>query len=374
VPRAPAGGPFGGGPPPEPKGDLKPLLDLVGLDWPTTEIVWNPYNPLQQRPDLPPEIVFIGRGSGEKESFNNDDNLTSGLQQVVAIFPGLLRPKAGSGVDFTPLLRTNDEGGTLNYRDATTQGMFGGVTLKPNRPHFPSGQSYTLAAHLRGESPVASADSKEAEKDEKKAKAEPKKLHVIAIADLDMISEEFFELRRQKVENLELDNVTFVLNCVDVLAGDESFVKLRKRRLEHRTLDTIAAQSQKFIKKYQDETKAAEDKARESLAQAQKALDKQVEEVRARKDLDERTKEIMLANLEEVANRRLEVQKANIEDEKRRTVLESKAESETNIREIRNQVRWFAGAEFIPPVLFGVFIFGLRSRRENLGANPNRIA
>ncbi len=61
---------------------------------------------------------------------------------------------------------------------------------------------------------------------------------------------------------------------------------------------------------------------------AQKNLDKQVDAVQARAtDMDERTKEIMLANLEEVANRRLEVQKANIEDKKRKTVLESKGES-----------------------------------------------
>ena len=50
---------FGGGQPPEPKGDLHPLLDLIGIDWPTTEIVWNPYNPLQQLPELPPEVVFM---------------------------------------------------------------------------------------------------------------------------------------------------------------------------------------------------------------------------------------------------------------------------------------------------------------------------
>ena len=47
---------------------------------------------------------------------------------------------------------------------------------------------------------------------------------MIAIADLDLIGEQFFELRRRKIEDLEFDNVPFVLNCVDVLAGDESFV------------------------------------------------------------------------------------------------------------------------------------------------------
>ena len=70
-----------------------------------------------------------------------------------------------------------------------------------------------------------------------------------------MISEEFFELRRQKVENLELDNVTFVLNCVDVLAGDDAFVALRKRRLVHRTLETIEAQTKIYVEKFQKETR-----------------------------------------------------------------------------------------------------------------------
>ena len=52
---------FGGGQPPEPKGDLHPLLDMLGIDWPTTEIVWNAYNPHPQLADLPPEVVFISR-------------------------------------------------------------------------------------------------------------------------------------------------------------------------------------------------------------------------------------------------------------------------------------------------------------------------
>ncbi len=371
VPRMPAGGPFGGGPPPEPKGNLQPLLDMIGLDWPNQEIVWNRYNPLQQRPDLQPEIVFIGRGSGASDAFNPDDVITSGLQEVVAIFAGDLRPKTGQGVEFTPLLRTNDEGGTLNYDDATSRGMMGGISLNPSRPHFPSGQSYTLAARLLGDAPAV---DKGKDKDTSKNKNSAKRIHAIAIADLDLISEEFFELRKQKVENLELDNVTFVLNCVDVLAGDEAFVKLRKRRIEHRTLARIENQSKEFIKEFQDETKVADDKAKDQIRVAQDALNVRVKEVQAQKDIDERTKEIMLANLEEVANRRLEVQKANIEDMKRRTVQESKARSEQKIRHIRNNVRWLAVSEAIPPILFGALVFAFRIRRENYGANPNRIA
>jgi ABC-2 type transport system permease protein len=377
VPRMPPGGPFGGGPPPEPKGDLAPLLDLIGIDWPTTEIVWNPYNPLQQRPDLPPEVVFVGRGSGAKDAFNEDDNVTSGLQEVVAIFPGLLRPKGGPGPEFTPLLRTSAEGGTLPWDKATSRGMFGNLTLVPNRPHFPTGTAYTLAAHLKGDAPASPAPepAKEKGKEAEKAEAKPAKVHAIAIADLDMISEEFFELRRQKIENLDLDNVTFVLNCVDVLAGDDAFVALRKRRLKHRTLTRIEAQTKQFTDQFQRETKAAEDEARGQLDEAQKNLDKEVEAVRARKDMDERTKEIMLANLEAVANRRLDVQKANIEDKKRRTIQESKAESERNIRQIRNGVRLRAAIfEPILPLALCLIVVSLRFFRENTGANPNRIA
>src|SRR5690606_38673008 len=39
-PKEQPGGMFGGGPPPEPKGDLTPLLELLGIEWPMTEIVW----------------------------------------------------------------------------------------------------------------------------------------------------------------------------------------------------------------------------------------------------------------------------------------------------------------------------------------------
>ena len=214
-----------------------------------------------------------------------------------------------------------------------------------------------------------------AKKDEAKKETKPAKIKVIAVADLDLISEHFFELRRLKVGNLDFDNVTFVLNCVDVLAGDESFVTLRKKRPQHRTLLTLEAQTKKFIVDLQDQTKAAEEAAKDKLDQAQKAFDKQVDQVKSRTDLDDRTKEIMLANLQEVAQRRLDIDKARIEDEKLTKIRESKAESEQKTRAIENRVRSMAVAiPPLPPLILGLLVFGTRLRRENLGANPRRLA
>ena len=65
----------------------------------------------------------------------------------------------------------------------------------------------------------------------------------------------------------------------------------------------------------------------------------------------------------------------NIEDQKRRKIYESKAETEVATRAIRDRVRWLALLlEPIPPIALGLVVFGLRVRRENFGANPNRLA
>lgn len=384
VPKMPPGGPFGGQAPPEPKGDLTPLLDLIGLDWPTTEIVWDAYNPHPQLAELPPEIVFIGRGSGEPDAFNPDEPAASGLQEVVALFPGLFRSKGGGeGPEFTPLLKTSDAGGLISWSEAAEQGFMGITGVNPRRRHVADDQSHTIAARLKGlpvvdETPEADDDEDKAEgEDETKKKKDekPAEINVIAIADLDIISEQFFELRRRKIENLDFDNVTFVLNCVDVLAGDESFITLRKKRPKHRTLVAIEAQTKSFLEELQRQTKLAEDAAREKLDDAQKAFDKQVDQVRERTDLDERTKEIMLLNLQDVAQRRLDVEKQKIEDEKLNQIREGRAESQLKTRAIENQVRYLAAAlPPLPPLMLAVVVFAIRIRRENLGANPKRLA
>ena len=118
------------------------------------------------------------------------------------------------------------------------QRSFLGVQINPNLPHLPDTVDYTLAAHVRGpeestDSEVASTeeksdseDSSELESDEAPPSLKP--LDVLVIADLDFISEQFFRIRAGGLENLNFDNITFFLNSIDVLVGDESFITLRR--------------------------------------------------------------------------------------------------------------------------------------------------
>jgi ABC-2 type transport system permease protein len=376
LPKMPPGGPFGGGPPPEPKGNLRPLLEMCGIEWPSAQIVWNDYNPHPQLASLPREIVFVS--GNEPGGFNADQPATSGLQEVVTIFPGLLRSRtSGSGPEFIPLLRTGRQGGTLLWNEVFQQSFMGVGGMNQRRRYYQTGDEYTLAARITGEAPADAepadaAKKKDAEKKDQKPRA---RLNVIAIADMDFIGEQFFRIRAEKIEGLDFDNITFVLNGVDVLAGDESFVGLRKKRPRHHRLRAIEEQTRKFYDELENETKLAEDEARKELADAQKGLDAQIDRVRNNPDIDERTKEGQLDNIKDVAQRRFDVRKAEIEDKTQARIRDSRAKLEQNTREIQNTVRFEAAAlPPLPPLLLGLAVWFVRRTRENLGANPKRLA
>jgi ABC-2 type transport system permease protein len=312
----------------------------------------------------------VGKGSGGAEAFNPGEPASSGLQNMVLLFPGLLRSK-GSKPEFTPLLHVGKIGGTLPFSEVVNQSFMGISGLNPNRRYYASNLEYTLAARIQGKPPVAPIPNETPKKDEKP----PADVKAIVIADLDLISDQFFEIRRRKLDNLDFDNVAFVLNCVDVLAGDDAYVALRKRRPQHRTLAKLEEQRRESVLQGQEETKQAEDLAENALKAAQKSLDAKVAKIRENKELDERDREIKLLALEKDENRRLAVEKAAIEDEKRRKIQDIKADRAQSDRSGERDVRVSAMvAAPLPALLLAAFVFGIRAGRENQGANPNRLA
>ena len=192
---------------------------------------------------------------------------------------------------------------------------------------------------------------------------------MIVIADLDFVGDQFFEIRAQAPGGLNFDNVTFFLNAIDTLVGDSSFIELRSRRARHRTLERVEARTAEFIDQRTQEEQQAEQEAEEALTEAQARLNERVQELQSRTDIDAQTKQIMVRNLEEVENRRLEVLSTNIETEKETKIQASREMMESQIRQIQTTIKTFA--ILLPPVpvlLVGVGIFVRRQRRAREGA------
>ena len=171
--------PFQQGQPQRVPTDTKPLMDALGVSWETDRIAWDRYNPHPTFRNLPEEVVFVGSGSGTERAFNPDEPVSSGLQEAVLLYGGVLKPaeENEAGTEFTPLLETGADSGTTPWFRLVQQSIFG-AQLAANVPHEPDEETHVLAAR------VASED-------------EENPIHAIVIADADMMGEQFFQLRRK---------------------------------------------------------------------------------------------------------------------------------------------------------------------------------
>jgi ABC-2 type transport system permease protein len=193
------------------------------------------------------------------------------------------------------------------------------------------------------------------------------------IADLDFISDQAFDMRAEAPANVSVDNIPFFLNCIDVLAGDESFIELRKRRVTYRTLERVEVQTRTFIERRTREEQRAAAEAQAALDAAQRRFKDVVESIGRRQDIDPQAKQIMARNVEAIENRRLDVLRANIEQEKAAKIQASCETMEVQIRRIQNTIRM--AAVLLPPVpacCLGLLIFARRRRREREAAAAAR--
>jgi len=331
-------------PPQSPKANLRPLLDAAGVTWQTRSIAWDNYNPHPQLKSLPKEFVFVGKGFNQKEA------ITAGMQEMVLLYPGALKTRSDAAGQVIPLLETSGDSGAVRWEDMVQRTMFGGVAINQTLKHTPENAKQALAVRVAG--PV----------------------NAVIVADVDLMGEQFFELRRRGIENLNFDNVTFLLNAVDQLAGDSSFIALRKRRPKHRTLEAVEARTRAYESQRLEEMRVAEATADTRLKEAQARLDQAVRDIEQRKDLDEQSKQVMIANVQAVENRRLQVARAAIEDEKQRQIDVSRADMESSIRGIQNTIKLMAVAlPPIPAVLLFLLVSVRRLARERIGVPVDRL-
>jgi ABC-2 type transport system permease protein len=301
--------------------------------------------------DLPQETVFVSAGNGNPNAFNHSNPATAHLEEVMLLYPGYLLPTKAPDFTFEPLLQTGKVSGSSSFFDlvAPTQS---GMLINAKVDREPDHREYVLAARSQSQRPIVSESG-------------AKPVDIVTIADLDFISDYFFNVRAAAPPDANFDNITLFLNAIDLLAKDDSLIALRSRRAHHRTLERLEAQTRTFVDRRTREEQQAQAEATAALRAARDRLKARVDELRTRTDLDVQAKQIMVRNLQETENRQLQALETNITQAKDVKIRASRETMETEVRNIRTRIRTLA--VLVPPLpvlLVGVAIFLRRARRE----------
>ncbi|MFO1001787.1 MAG: Gldg family protein [Planctomycetaceae bacterium] len=357
------GGMFGGGPPPEQKadgGEATSLMNLLNVKWDNGQVVYDRNMPHNEFGTLPPEYVFVSRTGNQSSPFGEESTVSKSLQDLVMLYPGSIIDRAGrKEQEFIPLLRTSRESGLLDWEDYTSPSFnpFAGgqsVEINPNPRRRDDNDSHVIAAQIRNKS----AESP---------------LNVILCSDIDMITDWFFLERNRGMLGVKFDNVTFVLNAVDALAGDETFIPLRSRRASLRTLEFVEDQTSSMRKNLNKEEKDAQDQMDAQLKKAEEELRAEIKKIEENAELDARSKDVQMRQKEQQLNRQLELQKEQLERQLNSRVRKSGLEMKREIRRVESTVKIVACIiPAILPVCFGMLFLGLRNLAEQQSINPNR--
>ncbi|MHC4416279.1 MAG: Gldg family protein [Planctomycetota bacterium] len=362
---------------PEPKGDISALWSLLQVEFRDRDVVWDAYNPYPKITQFPPEFVFIGTGSGSQEPFSSRSPITSGLQQVLLVFPGAVRARMGSTLALTPLLEAGQQTGLVAFDEILQRSFLGPAGLNPNRRLQPTRERYTMAAHIRGE--VAGAEPPadgDAQPDERAP--ETSRLDVVLVADIDVLYSVFFAMRARGNEpdapQINVDNVTFVLNILDNLARDDRFIDIRKRRPVHRTLTAVEKRTERAREVADDEREDFIRQFEASRTEEEAKLQEKINELEGREGVDPQQMVLEIATAQRVGQQRLETAVERLEQERDRQVAKIERDLALEVRRVEHTYKLMAVAlPPIPPLAVAVVVFFRRRRLERIGVPKARL-
>ena len=105
---------MGGRQPPAPKGNIAPLWSILGVDFDGRDVIWQDFNPYPQiRGHMPKEFVFVEEGEDTEDAFNQQDPITSSLQELLLPYPGTFRGLNSSPLKFTALVTVGGNTGVV---------------------------------------------------------------------------------------------------------------------------------------------------------------------------------------------------------------------------------------------------------------------
>jgi ABC-2 type transport system permease protein len=360
-PNAPAN-PYGG-PPPEPKGDIYRFFSGLGLTWDPAAIAWSRSNPAPSLAYLDPHFLWSMRDQGGI----GDHPLMTGIDALLTMYPGVLFADLARdpAIRIEPLV-TPAKGlawGVHDYNRMLDRTGYQPRLRSRELPLSPSIEAGPMiAALVQGPLPHAYRSEPSAE-GQPQPLVSPDRANLVVIADTDLASGVFLNFYRDvdgSVSESELAvlstlrNVQFMANIVDYLAGDATMAALRGVRPSHRTLTAIEAVNRDTQNKVDRVAAKAGEEMEAANISADEAFEAQLNAIRNRTDLDQVSKENMVAAISGPAQRRLIDEKADIARTRQRQVDEARREQRATIRSFRQWVQVLAIG--IPAVVLALLV------------------
>ncbi len=397
---------FGGGGGIVPKGDIRPLWKSLGIRIPgapspmtgglNPDLCWQNYNPypniagLQQANDL---WIFVREEApGDLPAFSKESEVSNELRELLFLYSGVIqRDPDAKDLKVIDLVSTGNNAGTLAFDKVDPlirQGEDSNDRVRLIAGE-PSGEQ-VLAVLVEGTADTKKeSESKEGESAEAAAASKAAPVRAIYVADADCMSAVFVDIRNRPDQyedfNFRLQNVPFVLNIVDVLAGEEEYPKVRRHEPQHSTLVLVEQEAEKARRQEsqkREEFRASYDKAKQDAeADMTKAVQEFQERVtKLQKEGDpSKQRELIdalgqLKLVQDQLQRKTDVKIEQLERDRNKKIEDARRVADLEIRAIQNQYKMLA--VFIPPIpplLVGIAVFVSRRLREREGISKSRL-
>ncbi len=340
------------------KPGLTKLLKAIGVTWKKDEIVFDNFNPHPVYQDaFPSEFLFITSSGGNREEpgINQESPISSPFQELVFLYSGHIDRDPESNLDFEPLAKSRTKTtGTTNVNDWIVRDVFGRPQLNEPEHKVARLKNYILATRISS-------------KDENG-------INAIYIADLEFISDAIFNVWEQQGIDFPIDNVMFLLNCVDSLAGNNDFLQLRGRYRQQRKLLKVEERREIFQRNLSKTIAEAQAEAEQKIKDARDRIEKELEKIDQDASLDSGAKEQKKRTVRASLSRLTEQEIARINRETNAKIRSERINAHEQIKHVENLVFW--QAIIIPPLLpfaVGLMVLGLRLLAEQRGIQKERL-
>jgi len=263
--------------------DLKRLFDAWGIGFDPKQVIADPDGAWRVRAnsDSGVQAVDYLAWFNIRGGISKDDPATADLQQVTVASSGFLTKKTDSKLDFTPLLTSSAQSGTIPVEQVVMPdpaAILAGF--------HPEGGPRVIAARLHGmlTSAFAEAPPLAAPKQgEPPSPPRPDRIaatrtaaNIVLVADSDILADRFWVRQNDFFGRQELtpfsDNGAFVANLVGTLAGGDALIGLRARGAAIRPFD--------YVMRLQAAAEARFRQTEHALQQRLESIQKQLQQLR----------------------------------------------------------------------------------------------